>query len=61
MSPVDIQATGVGQYFVELTIVADPRPFGFAFDFEPSGIQEGVFVFIIPQGIGSRKARAVTN
>jgi hypothetical protein len=61
VSPVDVQATGVGQNLIELTIVTDSRSFGVAFDFEPSGIEKRVFVFVIPQGMGSRKARAVTD
>jgi hypothetical protein len=58
---VYVQAPRIRQNFIELPIVIGCGSFGFAFDFKASGIKEGIFIFIIPQGVGSRKSRAVTD
>jgi hypothetical protein len=58
---VYIQAPRVRKNFVELAIVIGCGSFGFAFDFKASGIKEGIFIFIIPQSVGSRKSRAMTD
>ena len=58
---VYVQTPGVRENFIELAIVIGSRSFGFAFDLKASGIQEGIFIFVIPQSIGSRKSRAMTD
>jgi hypothetical protein len=48
VSAIDIEATGIRQYFIELTIIGGAWSFGFAFDRKTSSVQEGIFVLVIP-------------
>jgi hypothetical protein len=61
VSPIDVKAAGIRQYFIKLPIVTGARPLGFPFDEHSSSIQEWVFVFVIPEGGWGRKMWTVAD
>jgi hypothetical protein len=61
MGAVHIEAPPIGQHLVQLTIVLRIGPFSLPLNLEPSGIEQRVFVFIIPDSQGGREARIMSN
>src|SRR4029079_12237990 len=51
MGAVHRETTTVGQDFVQLAVVVGVRPFPLSLDFEPPGIEQRIFVLIIPDGV----------
>ena len=61
MRPVHVQATAVRQEFVERPVILGTRTFAFAFDFKPARVAQGIFVFVIPNGLWGNERRVLTD
>ena len=61
MRPVDVQATGVRQQFIERPVILGTRTFAFALDFKSAGIPQGVFVLVIPNRVWGDERRVLTD
>jgi len=61
MSAVYIKTAAVGQDFVQLAVVVGVRPFPLSLDLEPPGIEQRIFVLIVPDGVRHRDAGIVPD
>ena len=51
MSAIDIETSAVGQHFVQLPVVVGVGPFPLTIDFKSPGIEQRIFVLIVPDGM----------
>ena len=58
---IDIEPTAVRQHFVQLPIVVRPRPFTLPIDFKPAGIQQRIFILVVPHRVGRGQIGVMTN
>jgi len=61
MSAVHIETAAVGQDFVQLAVVIGVRPFPLSLDLEPPGIEQRIFILIVPDGMRHRNAGIVPD